>query len=186
MLISGVSTDFFFRGRVGINEPSDVSSIARSYIVLRPIPQGAKLGDGPIGDTNNVRMLSLPKKVLPVSPKDRFMTFVAKANSTMEEIKQQLSSSAYSTRTAGVSVRHTPAAAPIGQGVYAITKTGRDTHLAYILTIPAEISEVQQDVGLRQRGSYFMSAKNPTASAPANASLPQGPDYPKEYSVRLH
>ena len=163
---------------MGIDEPSDVNEIARSYIVLRPIPQGAKIGDGPIGDANNVRMLSLPKKVLPVSPKDRFMTFVAKANSTMEEIKQQLSSSDYSTKTAGV--RHTPAAAPIAEGVYAITKTGRDTHLAYILTLPSEISEVQKDVGLRQRGSYFTSAKNPTASAPANASLPQGAAYPKE------
>ena len=76
---------FFFRGRVGINEPSDVNDVARSYIILRPIPQGAKLGEGPIGDTGNVRMLSLPKKVLPVSPKDRFMTFVEKANASLED-----------------------------------------------------------------------------------------------------
>lgn len=76
---------FFFRGRVGINEPSNVNEIARSYIVLRPMPHGAKLGQGPIGDDGNVRMLSLPKKVLPVSPKDRFMTFVEKANASMED-----------------------------------------------------------------------------------------------------
>ena len=76
---------FFFRGRVGINEPSEVNDIARSYIVLRPMPHGAKLGEGPIGDVGNVRMLSLPKKVLPVSPKDRFMTFVEKANASMED-----------------------------------------------------------------------------------------------------
>ena len=94
-------------------------------------------------------------------------------------VKEQLSASDYSTKTAGV-VRHTPAATPIGEGVYAITKTGRETHLAYILTIPSEISEVQQGVGLRQRGSYLTTAKNPTTAAPANASLPQGPDYPQE------
>ena len=76
---------FFFRGRVGISEPSDVGDIARSYIILRPMPHGAKLGEGPIGDVGNVRMLSLPKKVLPVSPKDRFMTFVEKANASMED-----------------------------------------------------------------------------------------------------
>ena len=169
---------FFFRGRVGINEPSDVNDIARSYIVLRPIPHGAKLSEGPIGDTNNVRMLSLPKKVLPVSPKDRFMTFVERANASLEDVKQQLSSSDYSTKTVGV--RHTPAATPIGEGVYAITKTGRETHLAYILTIPSELGEVQNGVGLRQRGSYLTSAKNPETAAPANASLPQGPEYPKE------
>jgi len=100
------------------------------------------------------------------------------ADSHICAVKQQLSSSDYTTKTAGA--RHTPAAAPIGEGVYAITKTGRETHLAYILTIPSEISEVQDAVGLRQRGSYLTSAKNPTTAAPANASLPHGADYPQE------
>lgn len=173
---------FFFRGRVGVNEPSDVSDIARSYIVLRPLPHGAKIGDGPIGDAGNNRMLALPKKVLPISPKDRFMTFVEKANVSMDDIKSQLSSSDYTTKTAGA--RHTPAAAPIGEGVYAITQTGRETHLAYILTIPSEFGEIQQGVGLRQRGSYITSAKNPQSSGPANANLPQGAEYPQEYVLR--
>ncbi|KAL8650846.1 MAG: hypothetical protein Q9210_003589 [Variospora velana] len=169
---------FFFRGRVGINEPSDIGDIARSYIILRPLPHGAKLGDGPIGDSGHNRMLALPKKVLPVSPKDRFMTFVEKANASMEDIKSSLSASDYMTKTAGS--RHTPAAAPIGEGVYAITSTGRETHLAYILTIPAEVDEIQKGVGLKQRGSYVTSAKNPETSAPAGASLPKGAEYPRE------
>lgn len=169
---------FFFRGRVGIEEPSDVNDIARSYIILRPLPRGAKLGDGPIGDAGHNRMLALPKKVLPVSPKDRFMVFVEKANATMEDIKNSLSASDYMTKTAGS--RHTPAAAPIGEGVYAITSTGREAHLAYILTVPSEMSEVQEDVGLRQRGSYLTSAKNPTTAAPAGANLPKGAEYPQE------
>ncbi|CAL8577856.1 hypothetical protein XPA_003669 [Xanthoria parietina] len=169
---------FFFRGRVGINEPSDVNDIARSYIILRPLPHGAKLGDGPIGDAGHNRMLALPKKVLPASPKDRFMTFVEKTNVTMDEIKDNLSSSDYMTKTAGS--RHTPAAAPIGEGVYAITSTGRETHLAYILTIPSEVNEVQEGVGLKQRGSFVTSAKNPETAAPAGASLPKGAEYPKE------
>ncbi|KAL9587644.1 MAG: hypothetical protein Q9212_000098 [Teloschistes hypoglaucus] len=169
---------FFFRGRVGIDEPSDVGDIARSYIILRPLPHGAKLGDGPIGDEGHNRMLALPKKVLPVSPKDRFMTFVEKTNTSMDDIKTNLSASDYMTKTAGS--RHTPAAAPIGEGVYAITSTGRETHLAYILTLPAEISEIQESVGLRQRGSFLTSAKNPETSAPAGASLPKGAEYPKD------
>ncbi|KAL8735623.1 MAG: hypothetical protein Q9166_000792 [cf. Caloplaca sp. 2 TL-2023] len=169
---------FFFRGRVGINEPSDVNDVARSYIILRPLPHGAKLGDGPVGDAGKNRMLALPKKVLPVSPKDRFMTFVEKTNTTIEDIKNSLSASDYMTKTAGS--RHTPAAAPIGEGVYAITSTGRETHLAYILTIPSEIDEVQNGVGLRQRGSFVTSAKNPETSAPPGVSLPKGAEYPKE------
>lgn len=169
---------FFFRGRVGIDEPSDTNEIARSYIILRPLPHGAKLGDGPIGDEAHNRMLALPKKVLPLSPKDRFMVFVEKANASMEDIKNSLSASDYMTKTAGS--RHTPAAAPIGEGVYAITSTGRETHIAYILTIPSEIGEVQEDVGLKQRGSFVTSAKNPETAAPRGANLPKGAEYPKE------
>ncbi len=64
---------FFFRGRVGIEEPQGVQDVARSYIVLRPLPLGAKLGEGPLEDLGNNRLLALPKKVLPVSHRDRFM-----------------------------------------------------------------------------------------------------------------
>lgn len=169
---------FFFRGRVGIDEPSDVDEIARSYIVLHPIPHGAKLGEGPIGDRGTNRLLALPKKILPASPKDRFMVFVEKVNVGMEEIKSTLGSSDYATKTVGI--RHTPSATPIGEGVYAITNTGRESHLAYILTIPSTVSEVQQDVGLQQRGSFVTSAKNPKYPSPANAGLPQAPEFPPE------
>ena len=169
---------FFFRGRVGIDEPSDIGDLARSYMVLRPLPHGAKLGDGPIGDAGTNRLLALPKKVLPVSPRDRFMVFVEKAKCSMEDIKQNLGPSDYVTQTAGA--RHTPAATPIAEGVYAITSTGRESHLAYILTIPSELSEVQRDVGLRERGSFVTSVKNPQYAGPANTNLPQGPDFPQE------
>lgn len=98
---------FFFRARVNVNDPSSSDDIARSYMVLRPMPRGSKLGDGPIGDTGNNRLLALPKKVLPKSPRDRFMTFVEKANASMEDIKSSLAASDYATKTAGTS--HAPA-----------------------------------------------------------------------------
>lgn len=169
---------FFERGRVGIDEPSSPNEIARSYIVLRPIPHGSKLGDGPIGDDGNNRLLALPKKVLPKSPTDRFMSFVEKAKVSLDEIKTNFGASDYATKTAGT--RHTPPMAPLGEGVYAITSTGRESHLAYILTIPSEVGEVQKDIGLQQRGSFITSIKNPTASGPSNANLPKGPEFPQE------
>jgi len=164
---------------VGIDEPSSVDEVARSYIVLRPLPHGAKIGEGPIADAGENRLMALPKKVLPQSHQDRFMVFVEEAHSSIEDIKNKhLTSSDYATKTAGT--RHSPAATPIAEGVYAITTTGRESHLAYILTIPSELSEVQKDVGLRERGSFVTSVKNPQYPGPANASLPQGPEYPKE------
>lgn len=170
---------FFFRSRVNIDDPQDVNDIARTYIVMRPIPLDAKLGEGPIGDEGNCRLLAVPKKVLPVSGKDRFLSFVEKTKTTFAELKESfMPGSDYATKTQGTS--HVPPVTPLAEGVYAITSTGRESHLAYNITIPHELGDVQKDLGLKEKGSFVTSVKNPSAPAPANASLPQGPDYPQE------
>ncbi|KAI9685771.1 MAG: hypothetical protein M1822_004331 [Bathelium mastoideum] len=170
---------FFTRGRVGVDEPESVQDLARSYFVLRPLPTDAKLGDGTIEDLKNNRLCALPKKVLPKSGRDRFMTFVEKANATIQDLKENfMQGSDYSTKTAGT--RQTPPVTPVGEGVYAITTTGRESHLAYLLTIPSEIGEVQEEMGIRTKGSFVVSLKNPEAGGPANASLPQAAEYSQE------
>lgn len=173
---------FFTRGRVGVEDPDSVQDLARSYFVLRPLPDGAKLTDGSIQDVGNNRLVALPKKVWPKSGKDRFMVFVDKAKASMATLKEEFfQGSDYSTQTMGT--RHTPEVTPLGEGVYAITSTGGGqgtTHLAYMLTIPSEVGEVQKDVGLKEKGSFVLSIKNPEASAPPNAQLPATAEYPKE------
>lgn len=173
---------FFVRGRVGIDNPGGVGDVARSYLLLRPIEKDAKLGDGPIGDAGNSRLLALPKKVLPLSGKDRFMAFVEKAGASFKDVKDTfLDGSDYTTKTAGV--RHTPPAKPAGEGIYAITSTGRESHLAYILTLPEEPKDFQADLGLREKGSFILSTKNPQYSGPTFAQLPKSPEYPDEYDI---
>jgi hypothetical protein len=104
---------------------------------------------------------------------------VEKSHATFQTLKDEfLASNDYVTKTVGT--RHSPAATPIGEGVYAITTTGRESHLAYILTLPSTLDEVQKEIGLRERGSFIISTRNPDYEAPANARLPQGPEYPKE------
>jgi hypothetical protein len=174
---------FFFRGRVNTgtdgNAPSSVNDIARSFILLRPIAADAKLGSGPIGDAGNSRLLAVPKKVLPQTGRDRWICFVEKAGVSFDRLKEEfLSGSDYATKTKGT--RHTPAATPVGEGIYAITTTGRESHLAYMLTLPAELGEVQTAIGLKEKGSFIISTRNPGYSAPRNARLPKGPEYPKE------
>ena len=51
---------FFFRGRVGIDEPESVDDLRRTYFVLRPINKDAKLGEGTIGDAGNSRLIAIP------------------------------------------------------------------------------------------------------------------------------
>ncbi|KAI9836529.1 MAG: hypothetical protein M1838_005006 [Thelocarpon superellum] len=176
---------FFFRGRVGIEEPHGVADIARSYIVLRPLPRSAKIGDGPIEDHGRNRLLALPKKVLPQSHGDRFMAFVEKGQATVQDLKEDfIAGSEYATQTSGI--RHSPGATPAGEGVYAITSTGNTSHLAYILTRPSELNEVQQALGLRARGSFVTSVKNPTAGGPPNTNLPQGAKFSEDIMTKFH
>ncbi|KAI7318916.1 hypothetical protein KC315_g9901 [Hortaea werneckii] len=172
---------FFARGRVGMDDPGNASEIQRSYMVLRPLPPGAKITEGAIQDVSNNRLVALPKKVWPKSGRDRFMVFVEKASTSMETLKDEFfQGSEYSTKTTGT--RHTPPVTPIGEGVYAISYSGQGratTHLSYMMTIPQEIGDVQKDVGLREQGSFILSTKNPNSSAPANA-IPAAPEYPKD------
>lgn len=169
---------FFFRARVNVSDPQDVNDIARSYMILRPLPKGAKLGDGPIGDESNCRLIAIPKKVLPLSGKDRFMVFVESSKQSFKDLKSSfLSASDYATKTQGTS--HSPPATPIAEGVYAITTTGRESHFAYMTTLPGSLGEVQKDVGIKEQGSFVVSAKNPKHPGPANATLQQQPEYPQ-------
>lgn len=171
---------FFFRGRVDTPDPSTVNEIARSYILLRPLPKDASLSSGPIGDAGNSRLLAIPKKVLPQSGRDRWISFVEKSGVSFQELKDEfLSKSEYMTKTMGG--RTTPAATPIGEGVYAITSTGRESHLVYMLTLPEKLGEVQKEMGLKKKGSFIISTKNPEYPGPATARLPKAAEYPEEY-----
>lgn len=170
---------FFFRPRVGVEEPHGVEDVARSFVVLRPMATDAKLGAGPIGDAGNSRLLAIPKKTLPKSGRDRWISFVEKANASFAALKDDfLSGEEYDTKTAGT--RHAMPATPVGEGVYALTTTGRESHLAYILTLPRELGDAQSDIGLKRKGSFILSTKNPQTPSPGNMQMPKGPEYPEE------
>ncbi|KAJ3560878.1 hypothetical protein NPX13_g9153 [Xylaria arbuscula] len=170
---------FFFRGRVGIDEPSDVNEIQRSFMVLRPLDKDAKLGEGTIQDSNNIRLIAVPKKVFPRSGRDRWIAFVEKSDASLKTLKETFfPSHDYETKTAGT--RHTPAVTPAAEGVYAITTTGRESHLAYMITLPSELGDLQTELGLRKKGSFIISTRNPQYDAPRGTALPQSPEYPKK------
>lgn len=171
---------FLYRGRVNIDSPDSVSDIQRSFLLMRPLPHGAKLGDGPINTTSkDCRLIAIPKKTLPVSGNERWTGFVEKANISFPELKEDfLKESNYETQTQGTQT--TPATTPAAEGVYAITTTGRETHLAYIVTLPSELGEIQHDLGVRQKGSFVLSTKNPRAPGPSNANLGTDPGFSEE------
>lgn len=164
---------------MGIDEPSDVSEVKRSYMILRPLAADAKLGDGTLADAGNARLIAVPKKVFPRSGKERWIAFVEKANASLSAIKEEfLAAEDYKTKTAGT--RHNPAAKPAAEGVYAMTTTGRESHLAYVVTLPDKLGEVQSELGIKEKGSWIVSTRNPKFDAPRGTALPKGAEYPKE------
>ncbi|ODH50547.1 hypothetical protein GX48_03365 [Paracoccidioides brasiliensis] len=167
---------FFFRGKVSVEEPESIDEIARSFIVLRPLPRDAKLDEGPIGVGEHCRLLVLPKKVFPKSSRDKCMGFVEKGHSSAKEIRDSFHAAEKETVMKGTT--HSPAATPVAEGVYAITTRDHAAHLVYHLTIPSELSEVQKNIGLKPCGSFIASAKNP--KYPGTARLPNPPEYPQK------
>ena len=171
---------FFTRARVNEEHPESAQDLQRSFFVMRPLPKGAKIGEGPIQDSSNCRLVALPKKVFPkVSGRDKYLSFVEKVNCSMEDLKKTFFAGAdYDTATAGVS--HQQPVTPIGEGVYALTSRGRDAHLAYMLTIPQEAGEVQEELGVKSRASFIVSMRNPETPQPKSIAVPPSPEYPKE------
>ncbi len=83
------------------------------------------------------------------------------------------------------STSHVPAATPFACGVYAITSTGRESHLAYHITYPEEMGQVQNELGVRKRGSFICTVKNPKAPGPSNASLQNPAEYPDDIQKKF-
>jgi type IV secretory pathway VirB10-like protein len=171
---------FFYRPRVNIEDPQGVEDVSRSFFVLRPIPLGAELdsGQGSMEKDARCRLMILPKKKFPTSGGERDMGFVEKANQSIKDLQEKfIAGSTYQTSTRGE--RHVEEARPYAEGVYAITSTRRASHLAYMLTIPSEIGEIQENFGLHERGSFLVQSKNPKFPGPSFAKLPKGPEYPE-------
>ena len=166
---------FLYRPRVDMEKIDSAVDAQRSYIVLRPLPEGAKLEDDTKVEDIKARFIELPKKQLPQKGDRPFMAFVAQGSATTDEIAGRLAKNTYSTKTQGE--RTTPAARPIGEGVYCIAKIKDSTHFAYKLSTPSDIGEVQKEFGLNEQGAFVISTKNPQAKSggnqlPGNAKFP--------------
>jgi len=80
---------------------------------------------------------------------------------------------------------NTPAATPFAEGIYAFTSTGRESHLAYQITYPEKLGDVQNELGLNDKGSYIVSVKNPNAPGPANATIANPAKYPENIQKKF-
>lgn len=171
---------FFYRSHVDVLGARGINDVARSFIVLRPTPgEPASIqSDTSTELGTKFRLLVVPKKVFPTSGRVKEMAFVEKAGINLKELEKDLIAGAeYKTQTYGSRVM--PDATLFAKGIYTITSAQRNSYLSYILTNPGTLGPVQQDFGLRARGSWLVQSKNPQLSSPSSVSLPKGPNYPE-------
>ena len=164
-----------------MEDPEGISDVSRSFIVLRPMPKGAVLGpeQGSVAGESHCRLMMLPKKKFPTSGYNREMGFVEKAGISVKQLDETfIAGSEYGTETRGE--RSRPEAKPYAEGVYALTASERSSHLAYVVTIPEEVGDLQHDFGVYQRGSWIIQSKSPKYPGPAYARLPHNPEYPDQ------
>lgn len=167
---------FFYRARVGVEHPKSAADIARSFLVLRPDSSEKK----------SCRLIAIPKKKLPRSGHDRFMAILLNAHVSYDELHSFLGDD----YKAEDEVESNKVSVAFGEGVYALISTsgGRESHLVYSLTIPAELGQVQHELGLdSKKGCFIVSTKNPDYSMPIGAKMVHGgPEYPDSIKAEFH
>lgn len=164
---------FFYRPRVDEEDPEGLEDVQQLYLATRAHEGG------------RWRLLVVGRKTLPepgASGVGRHWGFVDDAGDDPERLEQHLGEEEYSTQTRGQ--RRLPAARPAGEGVYGLASHGDHTHLAYVLELPEQPGEVQDDLGIEPRASYVVAVKNPETSSPPRAGL--SPPRKAEYPDHLH
>jgi hypothetical protein len=161
---------FFYRPRIGEEDPSGLEEIQRMYMVLSP--HGKR----------SYRLMVIGQKKLPDPSRSghrRYWGFVDQVGDDPKAVERELQAHRYSTKTRGE--RELPAARPAGEGIYRIVRHGSHTHLVYALELPERIGEVQEELNIEDEASYILSIKNPAKPAPRGAGLPgkESAQYPK-------
>lgn len=151
---------FFYRPRVGDEDPESLADVQRLYMVLSPHGK------------QRYRLMVIGHKKLPDpsrSGRGRFWGFVDQVTEDPKAIERDLQAHRYGTKTRGE--RELPAARPAGEGVYRIIRHDQHTHLVYALELPESPGEIQEELNIEDEASYIVSIKNPANPSPRGAGL---------------
>jgi hypothetical protein len=159
---------FFYRPKKGAEEVKGIEDVRRFFMVTAPEQGSSQL----------YRLFVIGKKSLPEVRKtearasERYWARVGGIFKDATELTKELLSDEF---------RKGDAARPVGEGKYAIVKHQNHTELAYVLELPKEPGEAQQELGIEKEASYVISVINP--KIPKSSNLPtteEPPKYPQE------
>ncbi len=166
---------FFYKPKIDIKKDVDSKEDVKNFYCALS-PKGDK----------HARLLIIGQEELPsLSNHEKFWSFVTRASISKKQIREELESYTYETKTKGK--REQPAARPCGEGVYNIVQHDDHTHLVYALELPAKRSEVQKAFNIKREGNYILTVKNPEKGQPENAGLPknQKAGFPKRLTEKF-
>src|ERR1043166_8523687 len=151
---------FFYRTKKGVEEVKGIEDVRRFFMVTAP-------EEGQL-----YRLFVIGKKSLPEVRKT-----------------EARASERYWARVGGIfkdanELTKGDAARPVGEGKYAIIKHGNHAELAYILEMPKEPGEAQQELGIEKEASYIVSVVNPRK--PAASSVADGGKYPSTEEIPMY
>jgi hypothetical protein len=137
---------FAYRPRVQAQTAHGFDDVQRFYVVLSPRGKAS------------YRLIVIGQKKLPAvtGRGDRMAWgFVEEVSSRPEDVEDELDPRRYFTKTRGE--REQPAARPAGEGVYAVARHDRHTHLGYVLELPEKPGEVQRALNIGEDGNYIVN-----------------------------
>jgi hypothetical protein len=162
---------YFYRPKKGAEEVKGIEDVRRFFMVTAP--EENSNNKSPL-----YRLFVIGKKSLPEVRKtearasERYWARVGGIFKDATELTKELLSDEF---------RKGDAARPVGEGKYAIVKHQNHTELAYVLELPKEPGEAQQELGIEKEASYVISVINP--KIPKSSNLPtteEPPKYPQE------
>ena len=162
---------FFYRPKKGAEEVKGIEDVRRFFMVTAPEQNNNQL----------YRLFVIGKKSLPEVRKtearasERYWARVGGVFKDANELTKELLSDEF---------RKGDAARPVGEGKYAIIKHGNHAELAYILEMPKEPGEAQQELGIEKEASYIVSVINP--KKPAASSVADGGKYPSTEEIPMY
>jgi|ERR1051326_2506816 hypothetical protein len=162
---------FFYRPKKNAQEVKGIEDVRRFFMVTAPEQNNSQL----------YRLFVIGKKSLPEVRKtearasERYWARVGGIFKDANELTKELLSDEF---------RKGDAARPVGEGKYAIIKHGNHAELAYILEMPKEPGEAQQELGIEKEASYIVSVVNPRK--PAASSVADGGKYPSTEEIPMY
>jgi hypothetical protein len=143
---------FFYRPKVGSERVKSINDVRRFFMVMAPEGTERKK------QKQLYRLFVIGKKSLPEIRKsearasERYWARVGGIFQDANELTKELLSDEF---------REGDVARPVGEGKYAIVKHQTHAELAYILELPNEPGQAQDELGIEKEASYVISVINP-------------------------